>query len=267
MFTNLRRGSYVIMTLILVYATYYISLGLLKIGFNGASGEFFFIVLGFYLAIPLIKYTKIKKNVIEGELEENYKINKNLKKLNILGNTIEDATLKYKNQDIKIEKLVITKKGIFNIVKCNYTGDILIEEDNRWHKTKNKRKDALLCPINTIRNYRLALTSIFEEEEIIDLIVIVNDRIYIQGEEYSDVPIIRYDEILSYIEDYDGEEKYNEEELYERIYPSIVNTKNTSEDNKLYNLFLDYKWIFRSRLAFISVFLILYLLNIVYLNK
>ena len=267
MFTRLRRGYYIIIALLLVYVTYSISVGMLNIGFEGASSEFFFIVLGFYLAVPLIKYTKIRENVIEGEFEENYKINKNLKKLNTLGNTIEDATIKYNTQDIKIEKLVITKKGIFNIVKCNYTGDILIEEDNRWYKTNKKRKDALLSPVNTIRNYRVALTNIFEEEDIIDLIVIVNDRFYVQGEEYSDVPIIRYDEIRSYIEDYEGEEKYNEEELYERIYPSILDTKNTFEENKLYNVFLDYKWMFRSRLAFISVFLILYLFNIIYLDK
>ncbi|HEY5524672.1 MAG TPA: hypothetical protein VIK26_04950, partial [Clostridium sp.] len=240
MFTRFRRGSYVIIALLLVYVTYSISVGMLNIGFEGASSEFFFIVLGFYLAAPLIKYTKIRENVIEGEFEENYKINKNLKKFNTLGNTIEDATIKYNTQDIKIEKLVITKKGIFNIVKCNYTGDILIEEDNRWYKTNKKRKDALLSPVNTIRNYRVALTNIFEEEDIIDLIVIVNDRFYVQGEEYSDVPIIRYDEILSYIEDYEGKEKYNEEELYERIYPSILGTKNTFEENKLYNVFLDY---------------------------
>lgn len=267
MVARFRRGFYVITALILVYVIYYISLGMIKIGFHGASSEFFFIVLSFYLAVPLIKYTKIKKNVIEGEFEENYKINNNLKKLNILGNTIEDATIRYNNQDIKIEKLAITKKGIFNIVKCNYTGDILIEKGNRWYKTNKKRKDALLCPVNTIRNYRLALTNIFEDEDIIDLIVIVNDRFYIQGEEYSDVPIIRYDEISSYIEDYEGKEKYNEEELYERIYSSIVTTKNTFEENKLYNVFLDYKWMFRSRLAFISVFWILYLLNIIYLDK
>jgi len=267
MITSFKRVFYVISALILVCTIYYISVLMLKIGFNGASSEFFFVILSFYLAIPLIKYNKIRRSVRDGEFEENYKINNNLKKLNSIGNAIEDVTLKFNDEDIIIEKLVFTKKGIFNIVKCNYTGDIVIEKDNRWYKVNKKGKDAVLSPIKTLRNYRMALSKVFDEEEIIDLIVIVNDRFFVEGEELSDVPIIRYDEILAYMEDYDGEEKYNEEELYDRLYPSIMKTKNTIEENKLYNIFLDYKWMFRSRLAFISVFFILYLLNNIYIDK
>lgn len=266
MVTRFRRVFYVIAALILIYAIYYISVVMLKMGFNGASSEFFFVILGFYLAAPLIKYNKIRGAVIEGKFEGNYKINNNLKKLSIKGNIIEDATLKFKDENIIIEKLVFTNKGIFNIVKCNYTGDIVIEKDKRWYKINKRKKYAVVSPINIIRNYRRALTKVFKDEEIIDLIVIVNERVYIQGEEYSDVPLIRYDEILEYIDDYEGEEKYNEEKLYDRFYPNIVKTKNTIEEKKLYNVFLDYKWMFRSRLAFISVFLILYLLNIIYLD-
>lgn len=267
MVTRFRRVFYVITALVLVSATYYISVVMLKVGFNGASSEVFFVVLSFYLSAPLIKYNKLRRAALEGEFEGNYKINNNLKKLSILGNTIEDLTLRFNDEEVKIEKLVFTKKGIFNIVKCNYTGDIIIEKDNKWYKVNKKRKDVVLSPINIIRNYRRVLTKVFNEEEIIDLIVIVNDRFYVENEELSDVPIIRYDEILSYIEDYDGEEKYNEEKLYDSLYPSIVKTKNTIEENKLYNIFLDYKWMFRSRLAFISIFLILYILNIIYLGK
>lgn len=262
-----KRISFLIITFIFVYFIYSVSLLMLKFGFNGASGEFFFVILGIYLIIPIAKYSKIRKEVIEGKFEEDRKVNKNLKKVKCDSVPLDGVKVKFNDEEVLIDNLVITKKGVFNIVKCDYKGDIIIKENNRWLKKYHKYEKAIPCPVVTIRKNREVLSTVFKEEQIIDLIVMVKDRVYVEDEELSDVPIIRYDELKDFIEDCEEEEKWNTSELYDKLYSIIVSTKNLKEEKKVYEDFLDYKWIFRSRLTFISVFYILYFLNLIYVYR
>ena len=261
---NVKRISFLILAFIWVYLIYYLSILMLKFGFNGASGEFFFVTLGIYLIIPLIKYNKVRKDVLEGRFEYNRKVNNNLKKIKNGALPLDGVTVKHKGEVITLDNIVINRKGIFNIVKCDYKGNIIIGKNNKWFKYFRKGKEPIPCPVVTVRKNREALSSVIEEDAIIDVIVMVHDRVSVEGDELSDVPVVRYDELDDFIKNYDGEEKWDTTKLYDNLYNIIVSTKDLVKEKKIYEAFLDYKWLFRSRLTFISIFFVLYFLNLIY---
>lgn len=263
----IKRGTFFLYAFIYVYFIYSICIMLLKIGFHGASSDIFFFTLSIYLCVPLVKYSKMKDDIINNFIVENYKVNKEARKLKDKANIMEGLILKDGNDSFKIENIVITNSGIFNIVKCNYKGDFEVRKSNRWYKKNKKDIREVISPIGEVRKNRGYLSKLFDEDLIIDLVVMLNDRVYIDGEENSDVAIVRYDELYNYINDYPIEEEINVDEVYDKIYENIIKVSNIKEEEILYNKFLDNIWIFRSRLIFILVFFIIYILNIIYMQK
>lgn len=257
-----RRLYSVITTFVFVYLVYIISIFLFKAGFDGASRDFFFIVLSVYLCLPLTKYIKIKKEVLDINLEENERITYELKDFFEEADILEGVLLKDKHEELKIDNLIITKNGVFNIVKCNYTGTICIK-NNRWYKKYTKELSEIPSPIMEVRKNRFNLTKIFDEEQIIDVIVMVKDRVFVKNEEDSDVPVIRYTDLSNFILDYEGEIEWDKEKLYNKLYNRIVKVNNLMEEEKVFNKFIDNKWIMRGRLSFISVFFILYIVRVI----
>lgn len=249
-------------TFLLVYFIYIVSIILFKVGFDAASRDFFFITLAAYLISPLLKYIKIKNDVLGENLEENERITYEGKQLSEDVDMLEGVLLKYKNNEFKIDNLIITKKGVFNIVKCNYTGRLKIK-DNRWYKIYGGSLSEIPSPVSEIRKNRAFLSKIYNEDQIIDVIVMIRDRVFVKGEESSDVPVIRYSDLSNFIENYEGDSKWDKENLYNKIYKRIIEVNNILDEDKKYNTFLDNKWVMRSRLSFISAFLILYIVRVV----
>lgn len=260
--TAVKRMASVFSAFLLVYFIYIISIILFKSGFDAASRDFFFITLSAYLLVPSLKYIKMKNDILDDNLEENERIFYEGKQLFENADILEGALLKYEDDEFKVENLIITKKGIFNIVKCNYTGRIKIK-DNRWYRVYTKSLSEIPSPISEVRKNRSFLSKIYDEDQIVDVIVMVKDRVFIRGEEFSDVPVIRYSDLCSFIESYEGDLEWDKESLYDKIYKRIIKVNNLLEEEKKYNEFLDNKWSMRSRLSFISAFLILYIIQAV----
>lgn len=260
--TGIKRVFNVISAFILVYFIYSVSLILYKAGFDGASRDFFFITLAAYLCIPLLRYLKIKKDILEDNLEENVRITYEGKELKGTADILEGIILKYKHEERKINNLIITKKGVFNIVKCNYTGRISVEDSNRWYRIYGKDSREIPSPITEVRKNREYLSKIYDEDMIIDVIVLVRDRVFVKGEENSDVAIIRYNNLSQFIKSYEADIEWDKESLYDRIYKRIIKVNNLMDEEEIYNKFLDNKWIMRSRLSFISTFFILYIIRV-----
>ncbi|MBD7909917.1 nuclease-related domain-containing protein [Clostridium cibarium] len=267
MISIVKRGVSFLYAFITVYFIYSLSIVLLKVGFDGASREIFFSTLAIYLSIPIVNYNKAKGNIVSGLIEENYKITKEVEKLKEKANIMEGVILKDRKSDFKIENIVVTNRGVFNIVKCNYKGDLEIKKNNRWYKHSRNGINEVISPITEVRKNRNYLAKILDEEFIIDLIVIVNDRAFLIGEENSDVPVVRSDELYNYISEYLVEEEINEDKIYDKIYEKVIKVNNIQEEKELYNKFVDNIWTFRGRLIFISVFFVLYLFNVAYMQK
>ena len=271
-FINLKRGDVmkgavkrlysVMTTFIFVYFIYAISIFLFKAGLDGASRDFFFIILSVYLCLPLLRYLKIKREVLDSNLEENERVIYEIKEFCEEAVILEGIILKDEEEELKIDNLIITKNGVFNIVKCNYTGRISIKE-NRWYRRYSKGLSEIPSPITELRKNRVYLSKIFDEDQIIDVIVMVKDRVFVKGEENSDVPVMRYSDLSNFILNYEGEIQWDKESLYDRLYKRIIKVNNIMEEEKTYNNFIDNKWIMRGRLSFISAFFILYIIRVV----
>lgn len=258
----IKRLCSVITTFIFVYLIYVISIFLFKVGLDGASRDFFFIILSVYLCLPLLRYLKIKKEVLDSNIEENERVIYELRDFCEEADILEGIILKDEEEELKIDNLIITKNGVFNIVKCNYTGRILIK-DNRWYRKYSKELSEIPSPITELRKNRIYLSKIFDEDQIIDVIVMVRDRVFVKGEESSDVPVMRYSDLSNFILNYEGEIQWDKESLYDRIYKKIIKVNNLMEEEKTYNKFIDNKWVMRGRLSFISAFFILYIIRMV----
>ncbi len=261
---KLKRVSYVLSSFLVGYFIYIISIMFLKIGLDGASRELFFVTLSLYLCVSFIKYLKIKSDIVKNNIEENFRISNEDKKLKNICDIMEGVELNIDDEVVHIKNLIITNNGVFNIIKSNYTGNIKIEKGNRWYNVSNRKRNELISPITELRENRKRLATIFNEDEIVDLIVMVKDRVYVEGEENSDVAIIRYEELYNYLNNYISEEILDKEDLYNKIYSRLVKVNNLEENKKIYNQFINDRWMFRSRLTCISAFFILYILNVIY---
>ena len=114
--------------------------------------------------------------------EINSKINKTYKK--IKDDTItklQGVTLKQENTSIDIDSIVINKYGVFNIVYCEFKGNIKIKEFNNWYKVVRGGVEVPIeSPIEKLRKNREMLNRVFDEDQIIDLIVLVIDRVDVE---------------------------------------------------------------------------------------
>lgn len=255
----LKRIYYSVSALVLVYLVYFMSLVLFRVGLNNASKDFFFMAVGLYLVIPLFKLIKDNKNIPKDALVTN-KIKKELLQIEEDDiSKIQGVTLKYNNYKEYIDCIIINKYGLYNIVFCDYKGNIIINKNGEWIEQTIKGTKGVISPIEKIKKNRKVLAKALKEEEIIDLVVMTNAYVEINQEEASTVPIVRYDELADYINEYNSEEKFDEEELYDRIYPLIYKEKDLSKETDLFERYLDNRWQYRSRFAVISFFILFYI--------
>lgn len=258
----LKRFLYAFFAAIIIYTIYRFSVIALIFGFNDTSREIFFVPIVFYFFIPILRNFKnrkldIKKIRVYKKIKNIYKKISDFNVTPLLGLTLKD-----KEKAIDIDSIIVTEKGLFNIVLCDYNGDIEVKKNNKWIKINNKNKDInLISPIDKVRENRSILNKIYNEETIIDLIVLTDFSADVYEEYKSDADIVRADDLLDYIESYDSDEKYDSDELYDKLYPYIFKEKDLEKEFNIYEKYLDYKWQYRSRIAFISLGVIFYVLR------
>ena len=110
---KLKRVSYVLSSFLVGYFIYIISIMFLKIGLDGASRELFFVTLSLYLCVSLIKYLKIKSDIVKNNIEENFRISNEDKKLKNICDIMEGVELKIDDEVVYIENLIITNNKFF----------------------------------------------------------------------------------------------------------------------------------------------------------
>ena len=258
----IKRIFYTLTALVLVYMVYLMSITLLKVGFNSASKDFFFITLSIYLAVPLIKIIKDKRNIPKDAVITN-KMKKTLKQLNDDNITkLQGVTIKYNNLKEYVDSIVITQNGLFNIVFCNYRGDILIKKNDAWFKESSNEAKEIVSPLDKIKRNRKVLNKRLNADEIIDVIVMTDAFSDVYEEESSSVPIVRYDDFVNFISEYISDIKYDEEELYDKLYPLIHKEKDLQKETALFERYLENRWQYRSRVAIISFFVMFYIFKI-----
>ena len=258
----LKRILYAFFAAIIIYTIYRFSVIALIFGFKDTSREIFFIPIVFYFFIPILRNFK-NRNLNIKKIKVYRKIKNIYKKINDFNVTpLIGLTLKDKEKTAEVDSIIVTDKGVFNIVLCDYKGDIEVKENNNWIRLKSKNKtETLLSPINKIKENRMILNNIYEDESIIDLIVMTDFTADVYEEFKSDADIIKSEDLLDYIESYNNSKEYNADELYNKLYPYIFKEKDLEKEFNIYEKHLDYKWQYRSRIAFISIGIIFYVLK------
>lgn len=255
---NIRRFIYFISSLIFIYFIYRISAVLCIIGLKELSKRILLGSFAVYLIIPLIKCVQKKQGINISKLDQENKINNQLKKIKTNIDIIKRPTLKKGEDLVNCDYIIITNKGVFNIKCCYYRGKISIEEDNKWVLNKKNKLINLKSPLKDIILQRDMLLNQFEDEMVIDLIVMTEDRVDIENEDNSIIPIIRYSDLKDYIEQYDSKEIFDTENLYDKIYKIIYKCDVNQKMNNNYFRYYDYKYQFRSRIVIISIVCILF---------
>lgn len=258
----IKRLFYSLSSLFLVYMVYIMAITLLKVGLKDASRDFFIIILSIYLALPLIKSIKDKRNVPKDAIITN-RIKKTLSYLKDDSITkLQGVTIKYKKNKEYIDCILVTDNGVFNIVLCNLRGSIIVKKDDSWFNNKRKESIEIISPLNKVKGNRNVFNKMLEEDEIIDIIVMTDQTVEVYEEETSSVPIVRYDDLVDYIKEYNSGEKYDPEELYDKMYPLIFKEKDLVKEMELLEKYLENRWQYRSRVATASFFLMFYILRI-----
>lgn len=262
--SNIKRVWFCFFSFVLIYIVYKMSLLLLRIGLESTAFEIFYIVSALYLGYSLINYMQFKKSYSFDELELYNRVNNIFGKIEGNVTPLQGVTLSKDGVKGELDSIVVTSKGVLNVVSCSYTGDIIIKEDGNWYKSDKKGDYMITSPISKIKKNREILSSIYNEEEIIDVVLLLSNYVEIEGEENFSIPILRSNELNDYIEEYSIEEQYNEDELYNKLYSAIEGEKNLEELKLNYQKYIDAKWKFRSKLAAVSIFGVAYILNVIY---
>lgn len=158
----------------------------------------------------------------------------------------------------EIDSLVISECGLFNIECKNFGGNISIDKNGVWHRERHGKKDILKNPKEQVERHNKVLREVVGQVDIIDVIVISNERATISGKENMDIPVVKYTEILDFIKNYKGRNKYSINKLESDIKSRITgysDIKNYKEKNKK----PWYKsWDFAIRLIVVAYLLIYY---------
>lgn len=239
-----KRIFYTFSAFCIVYFTFKVSVLFYKVGFKSAAGELFLITLCIYMAVPLIKSLKSKRLVHVNKMEIVTKINKTKTAKNKNNNLIFYASLKSNELFQESETLIITEKGVFNIV---------------YFDEYSNAKTFEYC-IESIRKTRKVLGSVIKEDSIYDIIITLKKQHKKQITNHS-VDIINFANLDNYIDEIEINTKYNQADLYDKIYPIIYKTEDINKEDKFYQVFLDNRYQFRSRLAFSSVAFMLFLIQ------
>lgn len=258
---TIKQIFYLLYEIIIVYYVYSISILFLKIGFSEISKDMFFIFLVMFLLLPLAKSLKIGKNIKLLSIENEYKINEKIKKIKNI-NKLYNPVLKVKKDKENLDNIIITKKGVFNIVKSNLKGKIKIENDNEWYKKIGGKYIKIESPILKIKKFRKILRRAFSEDIIYDVIVMMEDRVTIEEENNTNAPIISYNELDKFIKNYNADEIYEPDELYDKLYPYIYENKDNSKEISIYNKYVEAKWKYRGRLAVVLISIVFYIKNV-----
>lgn len=262
----IKQIFYLLYEVIIIYYVYSISVLFLKIGFSEISRYIFFAFICIFLLLPLIKNFKFCKGIKLLSMENDYKINKSIKKLKNI-NKLDNPVLKVKKQKENLDNIIITNKGVFNIVKSNLKGKIKIENDNEWYQKVGNKYVKIESPIIKIKKFRKTLRKAFSEDIIYDVIVMMEDRVTIDMDNNCNAPIISYNNLGKFIDNYNAEEIFESDKLYDKLYPYIYENKDNSKEISIYNKYMESKWKYRGRFTVVLITVVFYIKSVLLIKQ
>ena len=173
-------------------------------------------------------YLENKKNGEYGEKEVDYAL-KWLDKTYIViqkkasGKYGEKAIVLYNpeflDESQEYDHIVIGKQGIFLIETKYYVGKLIVDANGNWIRIKKDGvEEGERNPIQQLRRHEKLLRSIVGEyAPIISIICMAHPKMIIEGAENCQVPLVKSDLLVEYIENYPGE-VFTSEEIQEYGY-------------------------------------------------
>lgn len=100
------------------------------------------------------------------------------------------------------DHLLVSPYGVFSIETKNWGGYILIDESRQWIQVKNGQRTGLSSPCSQSERHCLLLKSILSQDiPIFNIVCIANKNAIIDGGYYSEIPVVKYDRIRSFIKE------------------------------------------------------------------
>lgn len=104
------------------------------------------------------------------------------------------------------DHIVLSHKGLFVIETKNLRGTIRIDANHNWSKEVDGEVNGITNPLQQVRRHEKVLKSFLPKElPIISIVCIANDNAIIEGIENSDIPIVKSDRLVEFLETYNND--------------------------------------------------------------
>lgn len=139
----------------------------------------------------------------------------------------------------EFDHIIIRENGVFLIETKNLSGTIEIDSSGNWAQTKrNQPKIAIESPaFQTYRHEKLVCSFLAPEIPVSSIICLANPHTLVKGQENCNVPVLKWDLLAQYIEEWKSKKKLSREEMdavHEQIkehYYECAADKNTGISN------------------------------------
>jgi len=116
------------------------------------------------------------------------------------------------------DHIIVSDKAVIIIETKNYSGKIVIDKQGNWVRRKNGKEEGIKNPLQQIRQHEKLLRSIIPKKfKIVSVICIANDSAIIEGSDNCQIPIVKSDMLVEFIEDIKIEGAITEKEKSEIV--------------------------------------------------
>lgn len=133
---------------------------------------------------------------------------------------------KFIDEAQEYDHIIVSAKGIFVIETKNLKGKIIIDEDKNWSREVDGKAIGLTNPLQQIRQHEKVLKSFLPNGiPIISILCIANDQAIIEGSKNFELPIIKSDRLVEFIETYKPEKHLSDKDCkkcMELIYKHMI---------------------------------------------
>ena len=112
----------------------------------------------------------------------------------------------YDNLSFLMDTIIISNCYIFNLASKDYSGSIEIDAEGNWIHKDSAGDIGIESPLTQIKKQRILLEKIYQNSHnIVDIIVLTNQECILNGKNNCQVPIIRLDALLNFLDQYENE--------------------------------------------------------------
>ncbi|MHC1683393.1 MAG: nuclease-related domain-containing protein [Clostridiaceae bacterium] len=149
----------------------------------------------------------------------------------------------------EFDSLVIGKNAIFNIETKAYGGHIKIASTGNWTREKGNKVERIDSPAIQAKRHRSLLENIVgTSKDLVDLIIIANDKTTISGIENSPVKILKVEALTNFIENFKGKDSNDINKIKNHIlkYKTQRDTSkyDRTKENPLFYIYMIIKILF-----------------------